>query len=129
MAPRRVVITGNTYPVKEELKLLGATYDGKAWKISASKAAEAQAIVLRGPKPKRKVDLTGTFRPGGYDDLCLGCGDDCGGNPWNCGYVGSLSEWQRHEAAESPGDAAKATPPRGPCAKCGSYCEGDCSAQ
>lgn len=49
----RVAITGNTYPVKDALKALGARWnaDAKAWMVTADKAKEAQAIVAgAGPK-------------------------------------------------------------------------------
>lgn len=44
---KTVAITGNTYPVKEQLKALGARWNGdlKAWMISGEKATEAQKIV------------------------------------------------------------------------------------
>ena len=43
----RVALSGNTYPVKEALKALGAHWDKeqRAWLIEASKAAHAQAII------------------------------------------------------------------------------------
>lgn len=42
-----IAITGNTYPVKEQLKALGARWDAdiKAWMIAADKAEQAKAIV------------------------------------------------------------------------------------
>jgi len=42
-----VALSGNTYPVKEALKALGAHWDKeqRAWLIAASKAAYAQAII------------------------------------------------------------------------------------
>lgn len=42
-----VAITGNTYPVKDALKALGAKWASfeKCWMIAAKKAAKAQAIV------------------------------------------------------------------------------------
>lgn len=52
-ANERVPVAGNTYPVKEELKALGARWDAgeKAWMVPAEKAAEAQRIVAAaGPK-------------------------------------------------------------------------------
>lgn len=125
MAPRRVVITGNTYPVKDELKALGATYDGKCWKVSASKAVEAQAIVARGPKPRVYTPPEyGPFRPNGPNSLCLACGDDCGGSTWECEYGFPL-----RSRSKSPAERAATGSPQGPCTKCGSYCEGDCTAQ
>jgi hypothetical protein len=40
-------ITGNTYPVKDQLKAIGARWnpDQKAWMIADEKAAEARKIV------------------------------------------------------------------------------------
>jgi len=42
-----VALSGNTYPVKEALKALGAYWDKeqRAWLIAASKAVHAQAVV------------------------------------------------------------------------------------
>jgi len=46
------LVTGNTYPVKDELKALGARWDAanKGWRVPAAKAAEAQALVAGAPK-------------------------------------------------------------------------------
>lgn len=43
-------ITGNTYPVKDSLKALGARWnpDQKAWMIADDKADEARKIVAQG---------------------------------------------------------------------------------
>ena len=43
----RIAITGNTYPVRDRLKALGANWnpDAKAWMVDAAKAGEAQRIV------------------------------------------------------------------------------------
>ena len=48
MKPKSLIqITGNTYPVKDQLKELGARWNGddKCWMISADKVDEARAIV------------------------------------------------------------------------------------
>lgn len=48
-----IPITGNTYPVRRELKALGGRWDPaqQAWLIDDSRADEARAIVQRaGPK-------------------------------------------------------------------------------
>lgn len=47
-----VAISGNTYPVKDQLKALGARWnpDQKAWMISADKAKQASAIVAATPR-------------------------------------------------------------------------------
>lgn len=47
------IIKGNTYPVKDELKALGARWDAeqKAWAVPSDRAEEARAIVAgAGPK-------------------------------------------------------------------------------
>ena len=48
-----VLVTGNTFPVKEELKALGGKWDAvaKGWKVPAAKLAEAQALVAGAPRP------------------------------------------------------------------------------
>ena len=50
-------ITGNTYPVKEQLKLLGARWnkDARAWEIEEAYAAQAQAIVDSQRAPETRV--------------------------------------------------------------------------
>ena len=47
----QVTITGNTYPVKDKLKALGAKWDvdRKFWTITDSKADEARRIVASAP--------------------------------------------------------------------------------
>jgi hypothetical protein len=53
----QVKIIGNTYPVKDQLKALGAKWDadGKCWTITDKKAAEAQKIVAAAPPAEPKV--------------------------------------------------------------------------
>ena len=47
-----VKISGNTYPVKDQLKALGGRWDAKhkAWMVPDDKVAEAQALVAGAPK-------------------------------------------------------------------------------
>lgn len=51
-----VAITGNTYPVKDQLKSLGARWnpDQKAWMIPEDKADEARKLVAGGTIPSKK---------------------------------------------------------------------------
>lgn len=58
-----VAITGNTFPVKEKLKALGAKWNAedKCWMVSESKAAEAQAIVA-GAGPKKPSTGSSYYR-------------------------------------------------------------------
>ena len=65
-----IAITGNTYPVKDQLKSLGGRWnaDRKAWMVPADKAAEAQALV---------VGATGTKKSSGFrprSNCCADCG-------------------------------------------------------
>ena len=50
----QVNITGNTYPVKDALKALGAKWsaDSKCWTITDKKADEARKIVAGAPAPE-----------------------------------------------------------------------------
>ena len=55
-----ILITGNTYPVKDQIKALGGRWDAQAkgWNVPAEKADEAKALVSGAPKsaysPARK---------------------------------------------------------------------------
>lgn len=60
-----IAISGNTYPVKEQLKALGARWNGdlKAWMVTPDKAEQAKAIVASaGPKKS----FAGASRFGSY---------------------------------------------------------------
>lgn len=63
MAIQLVAITGNTYPVKDQLKSLGARWnpEAKAWMVEPSKADQARAIVT-GRAPSADAS-TGVSRP------------------------------------------------------------------
>lgn len=50
---KRIAITGNTFPVKDQIKALGGKWDPdrRAWMVPEDKAEEAQALVAAaGPK-------------------------------------------------------------------------------
>lgn len=70
---KTVAITGNTYPVKEQLKALGARWNGdlKAWMISGEKAEEAQKIVAGAASQPRNPNAT---RPAFVHHRCKECG-------------------------------------------------------
>lgn len=74
----RVKISGNTYPVKDALKVLGGRWDAaeKAWMVPAEKADEARALVAGAP-PKAK---SGARQRSGK---CADCGKRCG-NYYRC---------------------------------------------
>jgi len=52
MTTQTVAITGNTYPVKDQIKALGGRWDGerKVWTVPADRAAQAQALVASAPR-------------------------------------------------------------------------------
>ena len=66
VTPTTVAITGNTYPVKDELKKLGGKWDGlrKAWIVPAANEEKARALVAAQPtKPAfQPVQTTGEER-------------------------------------------------------------------
>ena len=72
----RVAISGNTYPVKEQLKALGGIWNpaDKAWMIPADRAEEARKLVpAKQSNPRRALPAyTGTYRPVEWD---FGSGD------------------------------------------------------
>lgn len=73
-----IAVTGNTYPVKEKLKALGAKWnaESKAWMVTAGKAEEAQRIVAAaGPK---KTYTGNSGRAGAWNGCSMGCRE---GNP------------------------------------------------
>jgi hypothetical protein len=77
-----VLITGNTYPVKDKLKELGAKWDArnKGWKVPATRADEAKAIMAAAPAPtKRPTGGRRTFIPCGYPGCNPHHCDECDG--------------------------------------------------
>lgn len=78
-----IAITGNTYPVKEQLKALGARWNGdrKAWMVAPEQAGAAQAIVAgAGPKKSYSGGRARSFgaRGGRWNGCSMGCRE---GNP------------------------------------------------
>lgn len=59
-----VLITGNTYPVKDQLKALGGRWDGQAkgWRVPAGRADEARALVSGSAGGKASSGRTSTER-------------------------------------------------------------------
>lgn len=97
---RTVEITGNTYPVKDQLKAIGARWNAglKAWFIDAAKAEEAQNIVAGAGPAKPRTGYTGATRGyrsygarrGGYSErkwcYCTKPIDEGDGECMKCGY-------------------------------------------
>lgn len=65
----RVAITGNTYPVRTELRNLGGEWDKgeKAWMVPSDKAEEAKALVGgRGRHGERAAARSQSYKPSNY---------------------------------------------------------------
>jgi hypothetical protein len=88
-----VLITGNTYPVKDALKAIGGRWDAasKGWRVPAAKAAEAKTLVAGGGSPSRSYRPTkcricghSPSKPGEWDNgvrirrdgICWDCASD-----------------------------------------------------
>lgn len=82
-----VLITGNTFPVKDQIKALGGKWDpvARGWNVPADKAAEAQALVAGAPKPTSRrygaraasstqATSNGGVRPNAKPGKCDVCG-------------------------------------------------------
>ena len=69
MTTQTVAITGNTYPVKDQLKALGGRWDGerKVWTVPADRAAHARQLVAGAPQGY-------VGRPAGRPNRCKVCG-------------------------------------------------------
>lgn len=106
------LITGNTYPVREQIKALGGRWDPtrKGWIVSDEKAAEARLLVESTVPKQKNVNKANAAKPcfscGSFcygdcgaqmpkprktslktaSGLCTRCGDDCGGDAFRCGY-------------------------------------------
>ena len=70
-----VAITGNTYPVKDQLREMGARWDpaGKRWLIDASQAEAARLIVEGGPNGPFSTATASRERPK-RNIACHDCG-------------------------------------------------------
>ena len=87
-----VLITGNTYPVKEQIKALGGRWNAelKGWNVPAEKADEARRLVSSSLRRRSNYDpnrFNGYGRKrGGFvrnqDHEC----EVCGKNKFTCGH-------------------------------------------
>ena len=92
-AIKMVLVVGNTFPVKEELKRLGGAWDARnrGWLVPEQHSAEANHIVAEaGQKTARRTATTApsrstrtsrprSFRPCGYPGCNPGYCDECDG--------------------------------------------------
>jgi len=83
-----VLITGNTFPVKEHLKALGGRWNAasKGWMVPEARAEEARAIVAGAGAPARAVRVSPRTNAYGRracvtggNCSSFGTGRDCGG--------------------------------------------------
>lgn len=103
---RMVLVTGNTYPVKDALRAMGGRWNGtaKGWEVPAAKEAEARALVASAPvQPKAsgaKYEIKAgmvtptkrsNWRPCGYPGCSPNFCDECDGE----GYVPASNERRR----------------------------------
>ena len=94
----QVAITGNTYPVKDKLKALGAKWDAdqKCWTITDKKADEARKIVEaappEAPATPGKCRKCGKSCKAPYT-ICWACKCAANGVCVNCGE--KLSDYAR----------------------------------
>jgi hypothetical protein len=67
-----VLITGNTFPVKDQLRAMGGKWDAdaKGWRVPADKADEARALVAGSPKSTGTATASRPFR----HHKCVSCG-------------------------------------------------------
>lgn len=72
-----VAISGNTYPVKDQLRAMGGKWDAdrKAWMVPESSAERAQALVAGATKsaPRAAGSSRSGYGGSGYGSRCKGC--------------------------------------------------------
>jgi len=74
---RRIYVTGNTYPFKDQLKAAGAKFDGarKAWWIGVQKRDEIERAVAKAePKQAQQSNGGGNTPREGLDSIVAGRG-------------------------------------------------------
>jgi hypothetical protein len=77
-----VRVTGNTYPVRDQLRAIGGRWNkaARAWEVPADRADEAARIVERAPVRERtKADwlAINIRKRGGTPGVCRSCGSSC----------------------------------------------------
>lgn len=94
-----VLIAGNTFPVKEQLKSMGGRWDAvaKGWRVPADKAAEARKLVAGAPRSQSAGKTYPSRRAVRRDDpgyscssywCCRACGEENrpgASRCWECG--------------------------------------------
>jgi hypothetical protein len=102
----QVAITGNTYPVKDRLKALGAKWDAdrRCWTITDRRLDEARKIVAGAPQqaatPGRCLKCKGPVKE--PYKICYGCKQQASGKCVNCGDP--LNDWERRHGVKRCSD-------------------------
>ena len=88
MTTNLVAVSGNTYPVKDQLKALGARWnpDSKAWMVAADKADAARKIVAGAPKQAFRTPVRSSYRPRYNSDTNCHCRMCVSGSECLCIY-------------------------------------------
>src|ERR1039458_768040 len=100
----QVAITGNTYPVKDALKAIGAKWDAdqKCWTITDKKADEARKIVANAPAqvstPGKCAKCHGPVKA--PYTVCYACKNV--GKCLNCGT--ELDRWEKQHGVKRCAD-------------------------
>ena len=101
----QVAITGNTYPVKDQLKALGAKWDAdrKCWTITDSKIEQARKIVAGAPQqqaatPGKCLKCHGPVKE--PYKVCYACKNQ--GKCLNCGA--ELDRWEKQHGVKRCAD-------------------------
>lgn len=79
-----IAITGNTYPVKDQIKALGGKWDAasKSWMVPDDKADQARALLPAAPVKQNTYRSVSSNTRGipGVNMPCRSCGGYCYGD-------------------------------------------------
>lgn len=75
-------VSGNTYPVRDQIRALGGKWNAnaKAWQVPDERAEEAKALVASAPKSElSRADIIAIAvrKRGGKPGVCYACGSKC----------------------------------------------------
>lgn len=77
-----ILVTGNTYPVRDKLRALGGRWDAaaKGWRVPVGRAIEAQGLVTRAPRAavSARAFGSGSFGSGSRFSGARRTGCSCG---------------------------------------------------
>lgn len=83
-----ILITGNTYPVKDAIRALGGRWNPrlKGWMVPPERAEEARALVEAAPKQtQQQTNSRPRYRMSRAEREDLEC-ELCGKNKFKCGH-------------------------------------------